>query len=173
MKRLCILIVIVFCATFICAQSVSQRPAHPQPGRFDAAIRTQVEQLLRGHKEYSQVTAEVDAGMVTLTGKVPLFRDRKALIDSILRMPHVETVRDQVELAEEPVSDKLLMGRLAERLDNLMPEGAQYQVHEGRVRLTGKVKDQSTWTKIVSTVGSTPGVQEVEDRLTIAQRDRQ
>jgi osmotically-inducible protein OsmY len=132
-----------------------------------------VDQLLRAHKEYSDVTAEVDAGMVTLTGKVPLFRDRKALIDSVLRMPHIETVRDQIELAEEPIADKLLMGRLAERLQDLMPEGAQYQVHEGRVRLTGKVKDQPTWSKIVSIVGSTPGVQEVEDRLTIAQHERQ
>jgi osmotically-inducible protein OsmY len=163
---------IAACVSSASPQTVSQRPAHPQPGRFDSAIRTQLDQLLRAHKEYSQVTADVDAGMVTLAGKVPLFRDRKTLIDSVLRMPHVETVRDQVELAEEPIADKLLMGRLAERLGDLMPEGAQYQVHEGRVRLTGKVKDQPTWSKIVSIVGSTPGVQEVEDRLIIAQHDR-
>ena len=175
MKKSCAfgLLLIAACLSFSLGQTVSQRPAHPQPGRFDSAIRAQVDQLLRAHKEYSDVTAEVDAGMVTLTGKVPLFRDRKALIDSVLRMPHIETVRDQIELAEEPIADKLLMGRLAERLQDLMPEGAQYQVHEGRVRLTGKVKDQPTWSKIVSIVGSTPGVQEVEDRLTIAQHERQ
>jgi len=159
-------------AVFAPAQKVSTRPSQPQPGRFDPAIRSEVELYIHDHKQYSQIESQVDGGMVTLTGKVPLFRDRKTLINAVMRMPHVETVRDQIELTEAPVSDKLLMGRLAERLQETMPEGASYQAHEGRVRLTGKVEDHATWSKIISIVDTTPGVQDVEDRLTIAQQER-
>ncbi len=172
-RRVSLLAFIAIGLSALAAQTVSTRPATPQPGRFDASIRSAVDQLIQSHKEYSQVASQVEAGMVTLTGKVPLFRDRKVLINTVLRMPHVETVRDQIELAEEPISDKLLMGRLGERLKDLMPEGTNYQAHEGRVRLTGSVKDQTTWSKIISIVDTTPGVQEVEDRLTIAQHERQ
>jgi osmotically-inducible protein OsmY len=153
------------------AQTMSRRPEHPQPARFDSSIRAAVDQYIQSHKEYSAVRSQVEAGTVTLTGKVPLYRDRKAIITHVLRLSHVETVRDQLELVEKPVSDKLLMGRLSERLQPLMPEGANYQVYEGRVRLTGKVATQALWSRIVSIVDTTPGVQEVEDRLIIAEQD--
>jgi osmotically-inducible protein OsmY len=167
-----VLCLVVVAAVLAHSQTISTRPARPQPGRFDPAIRTAIDQYLQNHKEFAQVQSQVDAGMVTLTGKVPLFRDRKAIINYVLRLPHVETVRDQVELADAPISDKLLMGRLAERLKDLMPEGANYQVHEGRVRLAGKIRDQALWSKIITIVDTTPGVQEVEDRLTIAEQEK-
>jgi osmotically-inducible protein OsmY len=157
---------------FTHSQTISTRPARPQLERFDPEIRTSIDQYIQTHKEYAHVQSQVDAGMVTLIGKVPLFRDRKAIIQYVLRLPHVETVRDQIELTDAPISDKLLMGRLAERLRDVLPEGANYQVHEGRVRLLGKIRNQALWSKIITIVDTTPGVQEVEDRLTIAEQEK-
>lgn len=46
-------------------------------------------------------------------------------------------------------------------------EGGSIEVHEGKVTLRGKVKDQATAEKIVLAVGNTHGVEEVDNELEV------
>jgi hypothetical protein len=51
-----------------------------QSGRYDAQIRGRIAKVLAGNKDYKNVKAEVEDGIVTLTGDVELHGVRRDLV---------------------------------------------------------------------------------------------
>lgn len=136
-------------------------------GRNDVAIQAELELYLEKNREYTGVTARVEDGIVTLEGTVALYTQRLELERRAKGIRHVAGVLNLVRLEPPAVSDDVLLSRLAERIDETRFPGITYQVHEGWVTVSGKVRDYQTLTALLFIVWETPGVREVDDRVDV------
>jgi osmotically-inducible protein OsmY len=142
-----------------------------QPGgRYDSQIRAQVAQVLDGNKDYKNVKADVEDGIVTLSGDVQLHSVRRGLVTRIHRIAHVAGVENQIVLAPPAIPDNILTGRVQTQLQDAGYGTLTIQVHEGGVVLHGAVRNRHDWEAVRQLVSLTPGVKEVDVRLTIAEQ---
>lgn len=149
---------------------VSAAVGQQQGGRYDAQIRARVAQLLTGNKDYKNVKAEVEDSIVTLSGDVELHSVRRGLVSRVHHVAHVAGVEDQIVLAPPAVPDNILSGRVQTQLQDAGYGTLTIQVHEGGVILHGTVRNRHDWEAVRQLVSLTPGVKEVEARLSIAEQ---
>lgn len=105
--------------------------------------------------------------MVTLTGSVVLDSTRRNLVVQIRHISHVAGVDNQVVLSPPAPPDNIVYGRVMSRLQESGYGDLTAQVHEGAVILKGYVRTQKDWVWAKEIVMLTPGVKEVEARLSI------
>src|SRR5258708_37071308 len=87
------------------------------PGaKQDQAILRATVRIIKSRSEYKDVHAEVEDGIVTLTGKVELESSRSALENKIRHIAHVAGVRNQIALVPPPAPDELVSHRLSATL---------------------------------------------------------
>jgi hyperosmotically inducible periplasmic protein len=141
-----------------------------QGGRYDAQIRPRVAQVLARNKDFKNVKADVEDGIVTLSGDVALHSVRRGLVARIHRIAHVVGVENQIVLAPPAVPDNILSGRVQTQLQDAGYSTLTIQVHEGGVILHGTVRNRHDWDTVRELVSSTPGVKEVEVRLSVAEQ---
>jgi osmotically-inducible protein OsmY len=141
--------------------------AQERGGRYDQQIRSNVARVLLNDKDCKDVQAEVDDGIVVLTGSVVLDSTRRNIAVQVRHIPHVAGVENQLVLSPAAPPDNILYGRVMARLQDAGYEGVTAQVHEGAVILRGNVRTQRDWNSAKQIVILTPGVKEVEARLTI------
>ena len=149
------------------AVAVSYCLAQERGGRYDQQIRSNVARILLSDKDSKDVRVEVEDGIVTLTGRVALDSTRRNLAVQVRHVPHVAGVENQLVLSPPAPPDNILYGRVMARLQDAGYEGVTAQVHEGAVILRGTVRTQRDWSSAKQMVILTPGVKEVEARLTI------
>jgi osmotically-inducible protein OsmY len=139
-------------------------------GRYDAQVRERVGQVLASNKDYKNIKADVEDGIVTLSGDVVLHSVRRGLVARIHRIAHVVGVENQIVLAPPALPDNVLSGRVQTQLRDAGCGTLTIQVHEGGVVLHGTVRNRHDWDTVRELVSSTPGVKEVEVRLSIAEQ---
>jgi osmotically-inducible protein OsmY len=123
--------------------------------------------VLLNDKDYKDVSVVVEDGIVTLTGSVVLDSTRRNLVVQIRHISHVAGVDDQIVLSPPAPPDNILYGRVMSRLQEAGYGELTPQVHEGVVILKGYVRTQRDWAWAREIVMLTPGVKEVEARLSI------
>lgn len=149
---------------------VSIAAGQQQAGRYDTQIRARVAQILAGSKDYKNVKAEVEDSIVTLSGDVELHSVRRGLITRVHHIAHVAGVENQIVLAPPAVPDNILSGRVQTQLQDAGYGTLSIQVREGGVTLHGTVRNRHDWDAVRQLVSATPGVKEVEVRLSIAEQ---
>lgn len=85
-------------------------------GRYDSGIQQKVTQQLSQKKQFRNVQASVEDGIVTLRGTVDLYQDKLDAAKKIHKEDHVAGVRNLLEVAGPAVSDAQLQSKLAEKL---------------------------------------------------------
>jgi len=158
-----ICMVLALGAVVVSLESGAQRHG----GRYDAVIQAELEQYLQRNDEYAAVRAKVEDGIVTLEGTVALFTQRLALERKAKGIRNVAGVLNLVRLDPPAVSDDVLLARLTGRIDEARFPGITFQVHEGWVTVSGKVRDYQTWSALLFVIWDTPGVREVDDRVDV------
>jgi len=141
--------------------------AQEQGGRYDQQISSNVARVLLSDKDYKDVSVQVEDGIVTLSGSVVLDSTRRYLGVQIRHIPHVAGVENQIVLSPPAPPDNILYGRVMSRLRESGYGDLTAQVHEGAVILKGYVRTQRDWAWAREIVMLTPGVKEVEARLSI------
>jgi osmotically-inducible protein OsmY len=158
----------VLTVAFLLASVVWPRNAQKPGGRYDQQISSNVARLLLSDKNYENVSADVEDGIVKLAGNVALDSTRRNLTVQVRRIPHVAGVDNQLVLSPPAPPDHVLYGRVMARLQDAGYVEVIAQVHEGAVILKGSVRTQKDWAAAKHIVSLTPGVKEVEARLSIA-----
>jgi osmotically-inducible protein OsmY len=160
---------ILFVAALVCALAVAAKAAQSQGGgRYDHQILSNVARVLQGDPQYKNVTVTAEDGIVTLAGSVELDRARRALEVKVSHIPHVASVQNRLVLAPPAPPDNVLCGRVQETLTDAGYRGIVVEAHDGVVVLTGMVRTQRDWNLVKEMAGVTPGVKEVDARMSIA-----
>jgi len=142
------------------------------PGaKQDQAILRATVRIIKSRSEYKDVHAEVEDGIVTLTGKVELESSRSALKNKIRHIAHVAGVRNQIALFPPPVADEVLLHRLSATLRDAGYGDVKIAVHNGAVVVTGIVRTEKDRNWATQLVWQTDGVREVQAELSVASTD--
>lgn len=149
--------------------SSASSPQRHRGGRYDEQIRTEVAKVLAGKDDYKNVKAEVGDSVVTLTGNVELDSTRRFLVAKIRHIAHVSRVDNDVVLDPPAESDKAVYSRVQQRLEDAGLKGLTLKVREGAVTLEGIARNKQDRERAIQTARQTPGVKEVESKLTVAE----
>jgi osmotically-inducible protein OsmY len=143
-------------------------PAYPiQGGKYDSQILAAASKVLENEK-YKNVHAEVEDGIITLTGTVGLESMRAELEFKVRHLRNVTGVHNEVLLDPPPIEDKVLFGRLANKLRDAGFDQIRIKAHHGAVTLIGTVRTQRERALVVRIAWETDGVREVFSQLSVA-----
>ncbi len=153
----------------------------------DAEIQQLVEQKLRAENLLMEgVEVSVEAGVLTLTGKVPNDSTRDRIIQIALEVRQVKEVLSELEIAAgespenvataptarepAPFSDEQIRQLIEQKLqeENLLKDSFDVSVEVGVVTLDGKVPNVWTKDKIIALALDVPQAKEILSELTIA-----
>jgi osmotically-inducible protein OsmY len=119
----------------------------------------------------ASVHSTVCNGVVTLGGEVETLHDAEQALDAARSVAGVRRVDDRLAV-RTPVVDLFALHRAIEkalaRRAEREADRIELSVHDGVVRLTGRIDSQNERAAIVELVRHAPGVQGVDDRLRIA-----
>ena len=136
--------------------------------RQDQAILSATVKVIESRSEYKEVHAEVEDGIVTLTGKVELETSRVGLENKIRHIGFVAGVRNQIALFPPAVADEVLLHRLNATLKDAGYGDIKVNVHNGAVAVTGMVRTERDRNRAMQLVRQTDGVREVQAELSVA-----
>ena len=142
--------------------------------RYDNTIQQQVTHKLDSKKEFNNVNAAVEDGIVTLTGSVDLYQQKLDAAKQARKIEHAAGVRNLIMVAGPAVSDAALQAKLNEKLwydrigyDNLF-NYFTLAVNDGVVTLGGQTYNDVGKDSALATVQRMPGVKDVIDNITIS-----
>ena len=140
----------------------------------DSQIQTDVHKAL-DNKRFSNVTAAVHDGTVTLSGTVDVYAEKEDADRRIHHVRKVKGVENEIEVATTPVEDVVLRDKLAKQLsyDRVGYATTAFNdigvaVQGGVVTLSGTAYGPPDKDSALSVVGNTPGVKDVVDNLQVA-----
>jgi osmotically-inducible protein OsmY len=141
----------------------------------DAQIQAEVQHALE-NKRFSGVQAQVQNGVVTLTGNVPVYSVKEDADRKVHHLKDVRAVRNMIDVAAgSEVSDAQLREKLSKALTydrvgyGTTPfNNIELGVQNGVVTLRGTVYGPSDKDSAISLVENTPGVRDVVDELEVA-----
>ena len=140
--------------------------------RFDSKIESNVAQLAT-KKEFRNVRASVEDGIVTLTGSVDLYQQKLDATKKVHKLAKVEGVRNLLEVKAD-IADVQLSAALDRKLyyDRLAQDNVfnyiTASVEHGVVTLSGEARNEFDRDSALSLAGSTPGVKDVIDNVRVA-----
>jgi hyperosmotically inducible periplasmic protein len=147
-----------------------------QGGKYDQELQESVNKTLGTNKEFKNVQAKVEDGIVTLNGTVNLFADKEKLERKMHDKDHVQAIRDNVQVTGEQgqsVSDAQLREKLADKLRydrvgyGITFDSINLGVQNGVVALSGSVLDEPSRASALAIVAGTPGVKNVIDNIQV------
>lgn len=152
----------------------SALPALAQ-GANDAQLQTDVQHQLN-KKEFKDVQAQVQNGVVTLSGTVNSLADKLDAQKRVEKTHEASSINNQITVkGAGEVPDQELYAKLAKKLAYLREgypsfpfDAITLQVHNGVVELGGEVVDPVDKDDAISTVTNTPGVRDLIDHLKVA-----
>ncbi len=149
--------------------------AGERPGKAnDQKIQQDVQKVLNDNKDWKDVRATVEDGVVTLNGEVPLYRDKTRLEQKITKRKDVAAVRDNVEIAGTTASDLQLQETLANKLRydregfGSVFNNLTIGVDDGVAKVGGTVRTPYDKESALSLVETTLGVKKVVDNIKVA-----
>lgn len=152
------------------ATLVAQTPA---AARYDNQIQTAVTQKLASKSQFSNVKANVEEGIVTLTGTVDLYQTKVDAAKLARKSAKAQGVRDLVTVAGPNVPDTQLEQKLAKKLryvrvgyDNTFDYFA-LGVKDGVVTVQGEDRTGVGRDEALFDIANMPGVKDVIDNVSV------
>ena len=141
--------------------------------RYDAAIQSNVTQKLASKKQFRDVHATVEDGIVTLTGNADLYQQKLDAAKRIRKLANVQGVRNLIAVAGKNVPDAELTAQLDRKLyydrmgyDNLF-DYETASVQNGVVVVSGEALNASARDSALALVYNTPGVKDVVNDIKV------
>ena len=140
--------------------------------RFDAAIQSNVTRLTT-KKEFRNVQASVEDGIVTLTGNVDLYQQKLDATKKVRKLANVQGIRNLIAVTGN-VSDAQLVAALDRKLyyDRLAQDNVFNYVtasaDDGVVTLSGETRNEFDRDSALCLVDNTAGVKDVIDNIKVA-----
>ena len=141
--------------------------------RYDNSIQTRVTQQLSQKKEFSRVQANVEDGIITLTGNVDLYQQKLDAAKKVKKAANVQGVRNLISVDGKDVADAELAMQVNRKVyynpygyDNLF-NFITASVQDGVVTLNGEVRLDVDRDAALSAISSTPGVKDVVSNIRI------
>ena len=147
-----------------------------QGGKYDQELQESVNKTLSTNKEFKNVQATVQDGVINLNGTVNLLSDKEKLEHKMRDKDHVQGIRDNVQVSGEQgqsVSDAQLREKLADKLRydrvgyGITFDSINLGVQNGIVTLSGSVLDEPSHASALAIVENTPGVKGVVDNIQV------
>jgi hyperosmotically inducible protein len=142
--------------------------------RYDSQIQDTVSHKLATKKQFTDVKASVEDGIVTLTGTVDLYQRKLDAAKLAKKTSHVQGVRNLITVAGPNVPDAQLEDKLATKLtyvrvgyDNTFDYFA-IGVKDGVVTVEGQDRTGVGRDEAFADIANTPGVKDVIDNVSIA-----
>jgi hyperosmotically inducible periplasmic protein len=142
--------------------------------RNDNQVQTAVTQKLASKKQFNNVSASVEDGIVTLTGTVDLYQRKLDAAKLARKIPNAQGVRNRITVAGPNVPDAQLEQKLATKL-TYVREGYDSTfdyfalgVTGGVVTVEGQDRTGVGRDEALADIANMPGVKDVIDKVTIA-----
>jgi hyperosmotically inducible protein len=142
--------------------------------RYDAQVQDVVSHKLETKKQFTDVKANVEDGIVTLTGTVDLYQRKLDAAKLAKKTAHVQGVRNLITVAGPNVPDAQLEEKLATKLryvrvgyDNTFDYFA-LGVKDGVVTVEGQDRTGVGRDEALADIADMPGVKDVVDNVSIA-----
>ena len=142
--------------------------------RYDDQVQTAVTHKLDAKKQFRDVKASVEDGIVTLTGSVDLYQRKLDAAKLARKAAHVQGVRNLITVGGPDVPDAQLEQKLATKLryvrvgyDNAFDYFA-LGVKDGVVTVEGQDRTGVGRDEAFAEVANTPGVKDVVNNISIA-----
>ena len=144
------------------------------PGRTDQQIQQAVSAKIHDARQLQDVRSSVEDGIVTLTGTVNLYQDKLDAAKKVKKMPSINGVRNQIEVAGETVPDRQLEQKLVKKLaydrvgyfDNAF-NYLTVSVKDGVTTLGGDVYNDVARDSALAIVQRMPGVKDVVSEVKV------
>jgi len=142
-----------------------------QETRTDAEITQAVPRalarVLLGSSD--QIQANVTNGVVTLTGRVDLWREYDDAARAARGLPGVRDVRNQIRVEPElqGISPRVVRSAIETALERYA-DHVEIAVTNGKVTLSGAVTSAADLRRVEGAVRQTPGVRQVDNHLRVS-----
>ena len=140
----------------------------------DQQVQKITTEKLQEKEKFRGVSANVEDGIVTLSGTVEVFIDKENAEKRVRKVKNVDGVRNHVQIAGKQVSDAELRETLANKLRydrvgyGIVFNNLTVGVENGAVTIGGKVRDYPDRSSAIAIVETTPGVKDVNDEIDVA-----
>ena len=142
--------------------------------RYDNQVQNAVTQKLASKKQFSNITANVEDGIVTLTGTVDLYQRKLDAAKLARKTSNVQGVRNLIEVAGPNVPDGQLEQKLATKLTYVREGYAStfdyfaLGVKDGVVTVEGQDRTGVGRDEALAEIANMPGVKDVIENISIA-----
>ena len=142
--------------------------------RYDAAIQEKVAHQLASKKEFYNVQAAVDDGIVTLSGSVDLYQQKLDAARNIRKTQNLQGVRNLIAVNGKNVPDAQLTAQIdREMYYDRLGYGNQFNfltadVENGVATLNGEARTETDRDSAVALVNRTAGVKDVVSNIKVA-----
>lgn len=170
MKKVTKFIASFFLATLLSAPLVAQTSS---AARYDNDIQARVTKQLADKKEFSNVQAATEDGIVTLTGSVDLYQQKLDAAKKVRKSDKVTGVRNLIEVSstlpddqiESKLDRKIYFDRVG-YLDNRF-NYITVDVNNGVATLSGNTMDYVARDSAVAIANTMPGVKDVVNNINV------
>ena len=151
------------------AQTSNARQAQ-QDRQTQALVAAQLEKK----DTFRSVTAQVDDGIVTINGTVPLYIDKLNAEKRVRKVKSVDGVRNHVQVAGPAIADSEVRENLSNKLRydrigyGIVFNNLGVAVEQGVATVTGNVRDYADRDSAIAIVSTTAGVKDVVDEIAVA-----
>ena len=140
----------------------------------DKQTEAQVAAQLEKKDTFRAVTAQVEDGIVTIKGTVPLYIDKLNAEKRVRKVKSVDGVRNHVQVTGPSISDNEVRENLSNKLRydrigyGIVFNNLGVAVEHGIVTVTGNVRDYADRDSAIAIVSTTAGVKDVVDEIAVA-----
>jgi osmotically-inducible protein OsmY len=157
----------------VTALSVGLAAQNTGAARYDQQIVARVQQQIENKKEFRNLQAAVDDGVVTLTGSVDLYQQKLDAAKKVRKLSQVQGVRNLIEVSSN-VPDAQLAAQLDRKLyyDRIGYDNhfnyVTASVKDGVVTLSGETRTDVGRDSAVDLANRMAGVKEVVNDIQVA-----
>jgi hyperosmotically inducible protein len=174
MKNILKAVSAIMLALMLSTPFVGGAAASPKTNSQDLKIQQVATQELLKKDKFNRVSATVDDGIVTLSGKVDLLVDKENAEKRVRKLKSVDGVRNHIQVAGKQVSDEDLRETLSNKLRydrvgyGIVFNSLTLAVDNGTVTIGGNVRDYPDRSSAIAIAETTPGVKAVIDEIDVA-----
>ena len=140
----------------------------------DQKIKALVSAQLQKKDTFRSVSTDVEDGIVTMTGEVPLYIDKMNAEKRVRKVKSVDGVRNHINVGGTAVSDRDVQENLASKLRydrvgyGIVFNNLAVNVNGGVVIVSGNVRDYPDRDSALAIIATTAGVKDVVDEIGVA-----
>jgi hyperosmotically inducible periplasmic protein len=147
--------------------------AQSSAARYDNDIQAKATQQLQDKKEFRNVQAVTEDGIVTLTGNVELFQQKLDAAKKVRKVNQVQGVRNLIEVSsvasDEQIADKLQRKVNYDRVGfDARFNYVAVSVNDGVATLSGLTRTDIARNDAANLATRMPGVKDVINNITVA-----